>query len=83
MKYRKKRETVRPPAVNEHIGEIAAVSPQKRQCEFGSYYPARTFCEAATSPICHHVSGNARATVQLGNVKKRLKLLKKVVSLQN
>jgi len=30
-------------ASNEHIGEIAAVSPQKRQCEFGSYYPARTF----------------------------------------
>jgi len=30
-------------AHNEHIGEIAAVSPQKRQCEFGSYYPARTF----------------------------------------
>ena len=31
------------PADNEHIGEIAAVAPQKRQCEFGSYYPARTF----------------------------------------
>ena len=30
-------------AANEHIGEIAAVAPQKRQCEFGSYYPARTF----------------------------------------
>ena len=30
-------------ADNEHIGEIAAVSPQKRQCELGSYYPARTF----------------------------------------
>ena len=30
-------------AYNEHIGEIAAVCPQKRQCEFGSYYPARTF----------------------------------------
>ena len=28
---------------NEHIGEIAAVSPQKRQCELESYYPARTF----------------------------------------
>ena len=28
---------------NEHIGEIAAVCPQKRQYEFGSYYPARTF----------------------------------------
>ena len=31
------------PAPNEHIGEIAAVSPQKRQCELESYYPARTF----------------------------------------
>ena len=30
-------------ASNEHIGEIAAVSPQKRQCELGSYYPAQTF----------------------------------------
>jgi len=31
------------PAPNEHIGEIAAVTPQKRQCEFGSFAPARTF----------------------------------------
>jgi len=30
-------------AYNEHIGKIAALAPQKRQCEFGSYYPARTF----------------------------------------
>ena len=30
-------------AYNEHIGEIAAVCPQKRQCDFGSYYPALTF----------------------------------------
>jgi len=30
-------------ATNEHIGEIAAVSPLERQCKFGSYYPARTF----------------------------------------
>jgi len=29
--------------LNEHIGEIAAVTPQKRQCELGSFYPARTF----------------------------------------
>ena len=28
---------------NVHIGEIAAVPPQQRQCELGSYYPARTF----------------------------------------
>jgi hypothetical protein len=31
------------PACNGRFGEIAALAPQKRQCEFGSYYPARTF----------------------------------------
>jgi len=31
------------PAPNEHIGKMAAVTPQKRQCELGSYYPAQTF----------------------------------------
>ncbi|MCL2598029.1 MAG: hypothetical protein FWD66_10370 [Paludibacter sp.] len=30
-------------ASNEHIGKIAAAIPLERQCEFGSYYPARTF----------------------------------------
>jgi len=44
------------PAGNEHIGEIAAVCPQKRQCKFGSYYPARTFVKPlprqyATTPV--------------------------------
>jgi len=29
-------------AYNEHIGEIAAASPQKRQCGNGSLYPAAT-----------------------------------------
>ena len=38
-----KAKNKKKPAHNEHIGEIAAVSPQKRQCELGSYYPARTF----------------------------------------
>ena len=28
-------------AYNEHIDEIAAVAPQKRQCEFGSLYPKK------------------------------------------
>jgi len=27
---------------NRRLGKIAAVTPQKRQCEFGSYYPAGT-----------------------------------------
>ena len=31
------------PAANERFGAMAAITPQKRQCELGSYYPARTF----------------------------------------
>ena len=31
---------VKMPALNGRFGEIAALTPQKRQCEFGSYYPA-------------------------------------------
>jgi len=34
---------VKTPAGNEHIGKIAAAIPLEKQCEFGSYYPARTF----------------------------------------
>ena len=30
------------PAPNGRFGKIAALTPQKRQCEFGSYYPAGT-----------------------------------------
>lgn len=37
---------------NKHIGKMAAVTPQKVQCEIGNYYPARTLVGAATSPIC-------------------------------
>jgi len=29
-------------AYNMRFGKIAALAPQKRQCEFGSYYPAGT-----------------------------------------
>ena len=28
------------PAPNGRFGEMAALAPQKRQCELGSYYPA-------------------------------------------
>ena len=42
MKYRKKREIERPPAVNGRFCEMAALAPQKRQCELGSYYPAES-----------------------------------------
>jgi len=30
------------PADNGRFCEMAAVAPQKQQCELGSYYPART-----------------------------------------
>jgi hypothetical protein len=45
-------------ATNERFCVIAAVTPQKRQCEFASYYPAASSVEAATTQSRHHVSGN-------------------------
>ena len=35
---------------NGRFGVMAAVAPQKRQCEFGSLYPAGSVVEAATTP---------------------------------
>ena len=43
----------RPP--NGRFGATAAVTPQKRQCEFRSLYPATTVVEAATAPSCWDV----------------------------
>ena len=40
MKHEVKKFAIETPAVNGRFCEIAAVSPQKQQCEFGSYYPA-------------------------------------------
>jgi len=52
-------------------------------CKFGSLSPVRAAVEAPPAPSRWDVSGNAGATVQLGSVKKILKLLgKKIVSLQ-
>jgi len=36
-------------AGNGRFCEMAAVTPQKRQCEIGNYYPAASVVEAATS----------------------------------
>jgi len=43
---------------NKHIGEIAAVTPLERKWKFGSYYPAGSSVEAATSPICRTLSAS-------------------------
>ena len=37
-------------ADNGRFGAMAALAPQKRQCELGSYYPAAGVVEAVTSP---------------------------------
>ena len=50
------------PALNGRFCEMAAVSPQKRQCELGSYYPAGSVVEAATSQSRWDVRGNAPTT---------------------
>jgi len=39
---KKKEKDMTSTAHNGRFGKIAALAPQKRQCEFGSYYPART-----------------------------------------
>jgi len=46
---------------------MAALAPQQRQCELGSYYPAGTLVEAATAPsrwdvMCH--MGTERITLK-------------------
>ena len=41
---------------NGRFGAMAAVTPQKMQYEFGSYYPAGSSVEAATAPSRWDVS---------------------------
>jgi len=43
-------------APNERFRKMAAVTPQKRQCEFARYYPAASLVEAATSQSRRDVS---------------------------
>jgi len=57
-------------ASNEHIGEIAVVCPQKRQCKLESYYPARTFVK----PLPRQAAGTLVAI--LGQRKTKGKLIK-------
>ena len=44
---------------------MAAVAPQKVQCELGSYYPAGSVVEAATAPSRWDVIGNGGAAVRI------------------
>ena len=51
-------------AVNGRFGVMAAVTPQKRQCEIASLYPAGNFVEAATTPSRWDVSGHSKRHTQ-------------------
>ena len=48
------------PAANGRFGVMAAVPPQKGQCELARKYPAGSVVEAATTPSRWDVSGNLR-----------------------
>ena len=51
------RDDNKTPADNGRFCEMAAVTPQKVQCEIGSYYPAGSVVEAATSQSRWDVMG--------------------------
>lgn len=52
---------------------MAAVTPQKGQCEIGRYSPAETLVEAATSPICRTLwaSLERHTTTDIGRQENR------------
>jgi len=47
------------PAYNGRFGKMAAVAPQKRQCELGSYYPAAS----SVKPPPRKAAGTLSASV--------------------
>ena len=49
-------------AYNGRFGVMAAVTPQKRQCENERLYPAGSFVEAATTPSRLDVMGKFKET---------------------
>jgi len=50
-------------APNERFGAMAGVAPHKRQCEFGSFAPART----AVSPPLRQAAAPLWASIQQSN----------------
>jgi hypothetical protein len=69
MKYRnnennkrvkKKNNEKETPAVNEHIGSMAALPPLEKMYEIEHLSPAGKCLEAATAPICQNVGRNRR-----------------------
>jgi len=70
MNIKMKKEGQATPAVNGRFGEIAALAPQKRQCELGSYYPARTFVK----PLPRQAAGTLGVSRQIRSGQRHKKL---------
>jgi len=58
-KRRLRKWGVKYTAHNGRFGKIAALPPHKRQCELGSYYPARTFVK----PLPRQAAASLEATL--------------------
>ena len=61
---------VKMPADNGRFGVMAALAPQKRQCEFETLYPAGSSVEAATTPSRWDVIGKSRTAQRILQAKK-------------
>jgi len=62
----RKRESVwEATAGNGRFGVMAAVAPQKRQCKFGSLYPAGSLVVVATAPSRWDVARYAETAVAI------------------
>jgi len=56
-------------AFNVRFGKIAALAPQKRQCEFGSYYPSGTLVK----PLPRQAAGTLQASLRTVSATTRKK----------
>jgi len=51
------------PAVNGRFCEMAAVTPQQRQCGLGSYYPAASAVKPPPRKAAGTIGGNERSEI--------------------
>ena len=65
------RRYIKDTAGNMRLGKIAALTPQKRQCKFGSYYPARTFVKPPPRKAAGTLNAILGSAVRLGSEKNR------------
>ena len=62
---------IRRAAYNVRFCEMAAVTPLERQCEFGNYYPARTFVKPPPRKAAGALYAMWESAVLFGSEKDR------------